>query len=488
MKNEFDKYCIVMHCLELAVVVAIMVVALSVFATGDALQVAAAFTFAIALPVLVFRRSRHYSAWGELFLLVAAIVMTMMAISHIWMVTEGVGRPLSLPLLQSDDNRYFNCAMYYYDGSVPEPKNSFPGFPLIMMVLWKVFGVSIVWPLAMNVMLTLLAFYYTGKTAITLLEGKTNARATTVMWLTLLMCCGLMFLMSQSARLLKEALSYISIALVGYALTLLARRSRLQWGGYAAFVVGCLIMAVVRTTYIHFFFVGVIIVALGNIKRRWRPASAMLVIAVLAFVGGSSIAYYIISPHVFFTRADLMNRSFAIDGMQQPYLLLISDYFSKPFYERVFYLPLTMSVQYIIPFPWVYDKGEGVNVLELFTRMRWMWYAVGGISLYYYLFISWHRGEGIGVWALWPAAVFAIVALLIGGTVSRYILPIELLFVPQAAFVILKLREGEYRKSFVMWSIFYLVVLTSTLLVCHNVQTSYLNNLEDYYRRIEAGQ
>ena len=78
--------------------------------------------------------------------------------------------------------------------------------------------------------------------------------------------------------------------------------------------------------------------------------------------------------------------------------------------------------------------------------------------------------------------IFVIIAYIIGGTVSRYVLPFQLLFIPQAIFVMIRLYEGEYRKSFTVWAAAYLMILACTLVVCYNIQVTYLNDLNEFYR------
>jgi len=115
--------------------------------------------------------------------------------------------------------------------------------------------------------------------------------------------------------------------------------------------------------------------------------------------------------------------------------------------------------------------------------------TVGGIALFYYLFIAWRRRGGtLGAWAWWPVLCFLAIAYVMAGSVNRYVLPIEQLFVPVAVYVLHLLRYRRYRRAMMWWSIAYVVVLGSALIVCHRIQTNYLRALSEHYSRIRAAK
>ena len=78
--------------------------------------------------------------------------------------------------------------------------------------------------------------------------------------------------------------------------------------------------------------------------------------------------------------------------------------------------------------------------------------------------------------------VFLIIAYITGGSVSRYILPMQPLFVVIALYVLLKVKHGNYRRSFTIWMIVYTFILIAVLIMCYNTQLEYLESLDNYYR------
>ena len=178
-----------------------------------------------------------------------------------------------------------------------------------------------------------------------------------------------------------------------------------------------------------------------------------------------------------------MARAFKIGIVQQPYFTLIGDYYHYPEWKRLLLLPITAGVQYIIPFPWLYDL-ENADFMSILPRMREMWYFVGGTCIYYYLYINGlhYKQNNLGMWAWWPLVTFLGIAFITGGSVSRYVLPLQPLFVVIALYVLLQVKIGNYRRSFAIWMAVYVLMLIATLILCYHTQVEYLNSLDEYYR------
>ena len=68
---------------------------------------------------------------------------------------------------------------------------------------------------------------------------------------------------------------------------------------------------------------------------------------------------------------------------------------------------------------------------------------------------------------MWPFVCAAAVAFTTSGTVSRYILPYEPLFVTIAVWVLLKYHEGNWRRSFNLWCATYVAAVVLILTICY---------------------
>ena len=469
--------------IEMLAVAAVAAAAASCFAWTDALQVTVGLLPAYALPCWLVRRDKHATLTARLLLLLVWLLLSAAAIFNLQLWTGVDGYSMEIPHLLRDDSSYYRWAYRVYHHEPPH-KTTFVGLPLLMVGMWKVLGVSVVWPIVMNVLMMMLAVVAAAKTVVTLLEGRVKTPMTTAFTVAVLLAMGLFFLLSQAVRVQKEASCALSVTLVGYTLARLTARDTLTRKDMAIYIAGTLLLALVRTSFVYFVLTGVVLLMLGNWRSRWRRGVLLAVIAVVAFAAGAWLSLYPFSQQAnTIAGGDAMQRYFIIGYAQQPYLEMIGNYFHYPVWKRVLLLPFTCAVQFVIPFPWVYEPLGRGYVMEIMPRVRCMWYAVGGLVVFYYLFVAWRRDRGgLGVWALWPAAVFVIIAYITGGSVSRYVLPFELLFLPMAVFVLFKVKEGEYRGAFVVWMVAFSFVLLATLLICHEVQIDYLNGLERYYQ------
>lgn len=459
------------------------------FARQDAIAVVTSMTAAYLVPRFIYSRSNVACRWGQWWLLVVALALAIYVIYSIKMCTLEEGYSFEMPHLYADDGRYYKWALHHYDGRCPEPKLSFKGLPLFMLWLWNVLGVSIVWPVALNYMFTLLAIVYTGKLASQLLSVKfPQTRPSTIALVAMILISLMGFFISQGVRIQKEAGCAFGMTLVGYALAHLASGNTLskrdKYRTLALFTLGSLIVAMVRTNFTYFAIIGALMMIFANRRSQWKQASLMAVIAIIISVAFSLMFSYTYGQQIStIDGGDAMSRAFKMGIIQQPYLMIMGDYFHYPEWKRVLLLPITAGVQYIIPFPWLYE-GSDINALAVLPRIRLMWYFVGGVCLHYYMFITivHYKQSNLGMWAWWPPVIFLIIAFITGGSVSRYILPVQPLFVVIALYVLLQVKHGNYRRSFTIWMIIYTLILIAVLIICYNTQVEYLESLDTYYR------
>ncbi|MBQ7691569.1 MAG: hypothetical protein IJT30_10340 [Muribaculaceae bacterium] len=473
---------------ELAALAVLAAVSARLFAPGDAWSLAGGLAVAYAVPRAAYTTRSWCTTAGRWVLTTMGLAMCALAVLTVWECTVAAGLTTETPLLIADDGNYFRWALHHYDGRCAEPRVAFPGFPMLMLWSWRVLGVSVVWPIALNVLLTLLAVVMTAATTRRLLAGVTRQSDGWHATAALCMTAVLAYFLSQGLRVQKEAMVYLSITCIGYALAGMNNRhggaERQPWRDAVLWAGGCLMLALARTTYLYFALIGLAVVGLPRFRHHWRTLLAALALAAPAIALGNHLASYSVEGHLDIVRGGYyMQKAFLSGTTQQPYLDLIGDYFMQPVWRRLAILPLACCVQFVIPFPWVYTSP---TVLTVLPRLAWGWYAVGGMVLFYYLmqFTRGGRRLGIGAWAWWPAAIYVIIAYVVAGTVHRYVLPVELLGVPLAVTVLARLREGEWRRAFRRWALAYVLALATTLVVCHHIQTTYLQQLDDYYRRV----
>lgn len=483
-----------LHLLGEMLALALMAIfAISVFELSDAISIILSLAVAYLIPRFIYSRSQCWCRWGHWLLLIIAFLMAIYVVLSIKACTIDVGSTLEEPELYSDSGSYYAWALSHYDGRCPAPKLSFKGLPIFMLWEWKVLGVSITWPLALSYMFTLLSIVMTGKVACRMLCRKfDDFKPSTIAAVAMLLVSLMGFLVSQGLRIQKEAGCTLGLLLVGYTLAGMASGEALskrdRYRDFAIFVTGCLLMAMVRTNFCYFAVAGAVMMSFSNRRANWRYGLMLAVIAAIITVAFSIIfSYSFGQQYRTVDGGDAMAQAFKVGIVQQPYFAIIGDYYHYPEWKRLLLLPVTAGVQYVIPFPWLYDYSHA-TIFSLLPRFRVMWYFIGGVCLHYFLYITilHPKSNNLGMWAWWPLALFMIIAFITGGSVSRYALPLQPLFVVIALYVLLNVKRGNYRRSFSIWMIIYTLVLVAILVVCYDAQSDYLNNLDDFYRQQAA--
>lgn len=430
---------------------------------GDGSSILLAMAIAIAIPVAASSFGKWCGSTGRWILVCAGVVLAAVAIHYIWSVTTAQGATLEMPTLNCDSKGYYNWALNHYDGRCPEPRITFFGLPLAMVVLWSMFGVSIVWPVALNVGLTLFTIALCGHLTSLLTRQYGREQLFSNIAMAALALHG--YFMSQGAILLKEAMVYLPMTLIAIVLfKLTSDDANRRWLYILVYFIACLILAIVRAKYINFAAFGVVLLALGCWRRQWRAVLTLAVCTGITWYLGMywSTTYTVAQQLNNVAGGEYMYHSMgpSDNGMHLWYLDLLGGYFVLPAWKKILLLPFTVGTQYIIPFPW----GAEHNVLEsVLPRMNMMWYLVGGIAGFYYLFLSWRRDVSLGLVAWWPALTTVAIAYISGGTVARYILPLSPVFTAIAVYVVAVVLGGSHRKAFVCYSIAFALLLAAAL-------------------------
>ena len=461
-----------LRLVEVIAVAVLAIVASSHFGYADGARITAAYLVAYLVPLTVLKRARGTSHAAHLVLLLIAIFLAWVSFDSLmrWVRLEGYS--LQRPNLDGDARQYYKWALYHFDGSVEPTQVVFSGFPLMMVGLWKMLGLSVVWPQAMNQMCTLTSVVLTGMTTRRVLAGRVSRSPEGLVLGGMLLMLLLPYYLMSGICILKEGILFLSVAMAGYSLASMVTNDENRhhlWRDIALFVVACLLMTFVRTTFLYVLLLGVVVMTLPHWRRDWMLALFMLAVFFTALMVGDHYSSYSFGRHALIVQGgEAMQECYVISDSQRFYNELLDNYFLYSPMHRIAMLPFTMAVQFIIPFPWTFYEAH--TFVNMVSRLTWGWYLVGGIAMFYYLFLSWRRRHNMGSWAWWPALSFAAIAYIMAGSVARYVLPIEPLFVPVAVFVLCRVYEGRYRKSFLAWATAFVIVLAAALLFYHSVQ------------------
>ena len=229
------------------------------FEFGDALAILLAMTVAYLVPRFAFMATHCWSRAGSWVLMAESLMIISFAVLNLWDWSVGSGSTLAAPCINSDDSCYYNWALHHYDGSCPEPPMTFKGLPVTILLLWKVLGVSVVWPIALNVMMLLLSIVVTGATAVRIVGDRVESSRGTIALIAMVMTSLLGFYVSQGIRVQKEAGLYLGVMLMAYALARMTKKQAdgKMWKDIVAFTAGALILAFFRSNMLYFMAIGI---------------------------------------------------------------------------------------------------------------------------------------------------------------------------------------------------------------------------------------
>ena len=462
---------------EAVAVAMLAIVAIQRFGWIDGACITGAFVIAYLVPRIILTRARGFSpAAGFVLLAVAAIIMPYDILRLMgWIRYEDFS--LAFPNISGDGRVYYKWAMAIYNGVEPSEDLVQPGYSLMMVGLWKLFGLSVVWPLALNLMFTMTSVVLTGLTTRRLLTGRVSLAPKTLVTTGMALCALLFHYLVIGTCILKEGPIFMAMAMTGFALASMAacdEERHTLWRDIILLAMAALILAVVRASYLYFVMLGVVIMALPNWRRDWPMAVGVLVVLVLLLMFGHRFELYSIERHSDVVGGGWnMNRFYINTASQVPYKSLLGYYFLYSPWHKLFVLPIPLAAQYISPLPWTHLGG--LSYYSLIARGTWGWYLVGGMALFYFFVLSWRRNANMGAWPWWPAMVFAAIAYVMAGSVVRYVLPIQPLFIPVAVFVLGQLHEGRWRKQFSIWAVVYLVLLIAALIISFKFKQGYFD-------------
>lgn len=448
------------------------VTASSHFGINDGLRITLANLVAYLVPRTILCRARGTSVAARVVLLLMTAFLLLVNYLNLVEWTSFGGYTLHQPNLEGDSLKYYKWAWHYYDHSVPWERVIFPGFPFMILCLFKVLGVNVIWPQALNLMFTLSAVVLTGMTTRRLLVHRVKATPSALLAGGMLLYFMLMYSLMMSVSILKEGSISMAMTLAGFAMSSMAAsdEERFQpWRDLLLMALACVVMGAVRTTYLYIVLAGIVILALPHLRRNWGMALAMMALVGIALVVGTEFAAYSFDRHVKIVNGGWnMQRFYVIRGPQGFYPKLIGYYFLFSPLHRAAMLPLTASIQFFVPFPWL--NGDDPTFFNYLCRFSYTWYLLGGAALFYYVVMSWRRLENMGAWPWWPALAFVMLAYVMGGSITRYVLPVQPLFIPVVMYVLCRLFEGHRRKAFTRWMIVFALVVVVMLVVCLELQ------------------
>ncbi len=383
------------------------------------------------------------------------------------------------PLLPQFGN--FDMARYYYGATFIsntgegylEGRNAL-GYAVVIAGLWKLTGCTLLSPLMLNVLADLLTIVLTGALTRHLLTGRCRRTDDWLMTAGMIASGSVCYLTFSGTLLMKESLTALSLAVAALSALRLrtdsTRKGFLTWA--LLFAVSCAAMGVLRHGWAIVPLTVLSVAFWGCGWRRRLAVGAVGVAAVAVCLWCESMMQHCYDVTFHVPNIDRLSDTFTSPsaGRDAYYSLLERiGYFSRPWWERLLWLPMTAAVQFLTPFPWNFTREISTSVTLAAVKFSYPWYAVGGALLYY-----WGRCVRRSPHALSIITALAMLfwlgfAWFCGGTVARYAYNLVPLLVPAAVYAAaLGVGTKGFRRWAVIYSIMLAVVLVSAYLIQHS--------------------
>lgn len=399
-------------------------------------------------------------SWALLIVMTLAIIGDIININY---YTVAAGATASNPvLLNYDACRDWSCACTINYGDACPPQFYPGGMSYLVAGLLTVFGRSVAVPIFFDTLCYGLAVMLISGVGYRLSRNdKRVALATLVIAVT--MC----YLFAQATLILKDTPLTMSMAAVAYVMVSWAMEaeSRPSAGQILMLVGGLFLIALLRQHMLLMVAVGAVLFSLG---RRPDLRFILLLVGVLCL-------YWLWGRYVMAPAAEAVNTLTAEDHVEivqtsaqtAPLDKLIGDYTKLPFYVKILLLPLSVAVQFLIPFPWNFDRDVIFGPVDAVAHLGYTWYLAGALIIYWLFACIKRAGRPMALTVIWGVILTCLTAYISSGRVSRYCLPLLPLLLPAAGWVAIYCRR---EKALKVWLVVFAVLLAATLIVCYKMQ------------------
>lgn len=417
--------------------------------------------------------ARNITGWWTL--LVTTTLLAAGVIANIHYFTVAAGGTTACPVLENPDaRRAFLDALHHagIEGGQPEPYSG-RGFGLMISLLWKITGVTIVSPLILNMLMILLSIIISGVVTSRLLHDSGTTRKGIISSIAMIMTASVCYYLNSGTLLLKEAGTCLAFSLIALALTSAihdkGRQDRIRL--FVLYTAGLAMLCLIRHTHIMFAVAGALVLIPWKDRQRVWQMIPLLLIPLLIW---GAMEFILHSGTMTKTSniidGDPIHSAYFYDnGQHRFYNNLIGDYLYYPAWKRILLLPVSAITQFLVPFPWNFSRDMIFGYTLAYAHISYPWYIVGGLVLFF-IATAWRTApSGLYRFTVTGAIMWLIPAYLVAGSVSRYALPILPMLIPAAVYVITTCRHS---RRFRLWGICYGIMLTFTLIACRYMQQS----------------
>lgn len=450
------------------------VVVLSCLLPGvDCFGVLFAMVCIAGIAAAVYSRCDGRSTAGW-YTLAAALTLSMAgAIVSVWYFTTASGGTLENPVLNNfDAARDWAWGCHYVFGDDVPPKYYATGVGYWVAACLTVFGRSVACPIYVNVLCYVLTVIAVGSVA---WKATGNRRTATA---AMIITASIGYLLSQSTIIIKDVPVTLLMACIAYVFVSRANgaaNAPLKTSHAVMLVAAILLLSILRHNILPMAALGAVIFAVRRRGIDW----SLIGVAVIAVAVRAAMLQWVL-PQTGTMMSVVTAESSAQIILTNPYTMgydsMLGDYTTMPFYRKLLWLPASVVVQFLIPFPWNWTRDVVFSPVQVVAHCGYMWYAAGALILYW-IGSSRRResSDALRRLVLWGVLLTVLTAYISSGRVSRYCLPYLPMLLPAAADVVVSACAARgVRRSLTLWLGIFAAALAVTLIVCHSLQSSFL--------------
>ena len=407
---------------------------------------------------------------GEWLIFAVCLLLSVGDILNIYYFTTAFDSSPQLPHLQNTDaaTNYYVAYKFYTTHYFSPPMNTTPIYRWLICSLWRVTGVTVAAPIFVNSIFIAWAVIFSGLTARNVMHDYRKSTVVAAMGMTAAVC----YYLNSGTIILKDAAVSLAVAMMAFAFSHL--RSGLSGKrnlviAYVSLVVGGVLLSLFRVNYILPVAIGAVLLTPWTSPRRWH---GIVMIAVCGLLWLSTEHFFPSGSISFRVTTYVDGYGFGGAYFQEEtnrdiyYGIYGGDYFRLPIWKKILFAPAGAAVQFLSPFPWNFARDAVFGPTLVWAHISYPWYAVGGLVLFFLIFLWWRADIDIRLWALWGVIFWLVPVYMFAGAVSRYALPVLPVLVPLA----LTAWRSRRKKSFKVFSVVYLVMLTAALVSAYIVQ------------------
>lgn len=435
---------------------------LSVFPGAGGLTVACGTALMAAIVAVSHKSMKWMPTQGIVALLVFGTLSLCGVIINVNYYTVAQGTFAAHPVLENFDawrDWSWACTFAYGD---PAPDTYVRCFSYVVAALLWLFGRSIAVPVIFC------SLCYLGTVA---LSGAISWRLTRdrVVGTTALIMTGLMcYLFSQSTILIKDCPVTLCFALITYIMVKWTELDyRVRPVDFAFLLFAILLLGLLRVNALAMIVLAILVMSFAMGRRNRRLATGVILSCVVWYWIVNNVLLPRALSIVLVVQAEPSTMMILPNSYAAPLERLIGDYTTLPFYTKILFLPLTLAVQALLPFPWNFSRDMVFGPVHAVAHFSFPWYFAQALILYW-LFTMIRKAQRPMQLVVITGVVFTVVtAYITSGRIARYCLPYLPLLMPAASSALVNCRR---RRSLWVWLGVFTLILTVTLLICYNMQ------------------